>query len=201
MSNGKENPAEPVEYVVTPRLNPKLTPEEMRTLDELLAVRDAAEEGRQEITPKIPELLRDVMAFHEKFGITYEGKPRILPFDLAEFRMKFSDEEGAEYRDHAGQGLMAIAAGDNVEVTHHLEEILDALVDKLYVDLGTVYLHGLSEAFYTAWVRVHRANMAKVRCENVADSTRGSTYDVIKPEGWLAPSHTDLVEDHAHRSD
>ena len=67
-----------------------------------------------------------------------------------------------------------------------------ALVDLVYVAIGTAHLHGFD--FEEAWRRVHHANMQKIRTPNAEASTRGSKHDVIKPEGWEPPSHTDLVE-------
>ena len=149
-----------------------------------------------------PDFLLDVADFHEKFQLEYNGKPRVLPFDLGKFRLDFNQEELDEWKDFAGKGLMAVAQEpvDAADVTHCLEMQLDAHVDQLYVLLGTVYLQGLMPVFEEAWRRVHAANMAKVRAlRDGSDSKRGSAYDVVKPEGWIAPDHSDLVEDHAHR--
>lgn len=149
-----------------------------------------------------PDFLRDICDFHEKFQLAYNGKPRVLPFDIAKFRLDFNQEELDEWKDFAGQGLKAIAGEpvDQADVTHTLEMMLDAHVDQMYVLLGTVYLQGLMPVFEEAWRRVHEANMAKVRAlRDGSDSKRGSAYDVVKPEGWIAPDHSDLVEDHAHR--
>lgn len=49
--------------------------------------------------------------------------------------------------------------------------------------------------FNEAWSRVQRANMAKVRTARPEDSKRGSGFDVVKPPGWTAPDHSDLVSD------
>jgi hypothetical protein len=35
--------------------------------------------------------------------------------------------------------------------------------------------------------------MKKVRALRAVDSQRGSTYDVVKPSGWVAPDLSDLV--------
>lgn len=145
--------------------------------------------------------LRDIAEFHEKFGLEYNGKPRVLEQDLMEFRHKFMHEELTEYKDNAMGALFELGRKElhHTLITHHLEEQLDALVDLMYVALGTAYLHGFTrEKFYEAWRRVHAANMAKVRVERLEDSKRGSKYDVVKPAGWTAPSHTDLIEDHIH---
>lgn len=121
------------------------------------------------------DLMKDIRDFHEKFEIDYEGPPRFLPDDLAGFRVKFLTEELNEFI-HSEQ----------------LETDLDALVDLVYVALGTAYLQGFD--FNEAWRRVHEANMKKVRALSPADSKRGSTWDVVKPEGWQPPSLKDLVE-------
>lgn len=43
--------------------------------------------------------------------------------------------------------------------------------------------------FFKAWDRVHEANLKKRR----GPTARSSGYDLIKPEGWLAPDLSDLV--------
>ena len=127
----------------------------------------------------------DLEAFHERFGLEYTGMPRLLPGELLRFRVQFLQEELTEYISHIGK-----------EDTHDaLEEALDALVDLVYVAIGTAYLHGFTPAIFDeAWRRVQDANMSKKRVERASDSKRGSMYDVIKPPGWTPPSHTDLVK-------
>ena len=122
-------------------------------------------------------LTEDIKAFHEKYGLAYDGPPRQLVGDYHDFRQGFMQEELDEYQ-------AAHEAGD-------LAGQLDALVDLVYVALGTAYLQGFP--FGEAWKRVQAANMAKIRVERASDSKRGSTYDVVKPPGWEAPDHSDLV--------
>jgi predicted HAD superfamily Cof-like phosphohydrolase len=145
------------------------------------------------------DLMADIAAFHKKFSLEYDGPPRQLPTDLLNFRVKFLKEELREYEDDANACACHLLTDktDHANTTHLLEKQLDALVDLVYVALGTAYLQGFD--FNEAWRRVQDANMAKVRAFREADSKRGSTYDVVKPEGWEPPSHTDLVENHAHR--
>lgn len=123
-------------------------------------------------------MTKDIQDFHEKFGLGYDQGPRALDRELHKFRQAFMQEELDEY-----------------EAAHEADDLegqLDALVDLAYVLLGTAYLQGLP--FAEAWRRVHEANMAKVRVERAEDSKRGSTFDVVKPEGWTAPDHSDLVK-------
>lgn len=146
-----------------------------------------------------PSMFQDVVDFHKKFGIAYAGKPRVLPKGLQKFRDKFAREELTEYRHSIEALYFALKnpkASFDDEVAHNLEHALDALVDLTYVVLGTAHLHGFD--FDAAWRRVHAANMAKVKAKSAKDSKRKSTHDVVKPPGWKAPRHRDLVVSHAH---
>lgn len=121
---------------------------------------------------EVTSLTDDVRLFHEKFGLTYEGGPRILPDTLYDFRYTFLCEELAEYAE----------AWENKNIT----KMLDALVDLCYVLMGTAYLHGFD--FAGAWDEVHRANMRKVRAERPGDTKRDFQFDVVKPAGWQPPN-------------
>lgn len=157
------------------------------------------------------DLIADVEVFHKKFGLTYSGRPRVLHPELSEFRRKFMQEELIEYTEAAAlaeywlhvqnknQGIIDDATAERCarEIPHYLEKQLDALVDLVYVAIGTAEYHGFN--FREAWRRVHVANMKKERAQRASDSKRGTTYDVIKPPGWEAPSHADLVAEHDHK--
>lgn len=142
-------------------------------------------------------MIDDIQDFHDRFDIAYYGKPRNLPYDLMEFRENFMAEELQEYSHACYNCDMAIDENDRAEVTHQLEQQLDALVDLIYVALGTAHLQGFD--IEEAWKRVHEANMKKIRTPSADASQRGNKYDVIKPPDWVPPSHKDLVEDHIHQ--
>ena len=134
----------------------------------------------------------DISEFHERFHLNYTGRPRHLPPNILTVRATFMAEELGEYfglndaasKDHQAM-LMALYQQPP------LVDQLDALVDLVYVALGTSYLHGFD--FREAWSRVHKANMNKVRALRDDDSKRGSVYDVVKPSGWLPADLDDLV--------
>lgn len=155
----------------------------------------------ERLSAEAPRLMEDIREFHEKFGLEYKGKPRSLPPELSDFRLKFMREEFEEYDDATfiiKNELTQLNRDQDVGIiTINLEQQLDALVDLVYVALGTAYLHGFD--FNEAWRRVHAANMRKVRTLSADESKRGSIFDVIKPKGWTPPSHVDLVEDHEHQ--
>jgi len=114
----------------------------------------------------------DIVDFHEKFKLDYNGPPRELPDDLQRFRNQFMDEELTEYE-------FAVSLPNR-------EKMLDGLVDLVYVAIGTAYLHGFD--FDEAWRRVHEANMKKIAKPSIR-----SDYDVVKPAGWTSPDLSDLV--------
>ena len=117
-------------------------------------------------------MYKDIQDFHRRYDLSYEGQPRQLPKELAAFRIKFLKEELREYEK-------AVAEKD-------LEGQFDALIDLVYVAIGTSYLQGFPWA--AGWYEVHKANMKKVRVTTQKDSKRGSTYDVVKPSGWKKPN-------------
>jgi predicted HAD superfamily Cof-like phosphohydrolase len=123
-------------------------------------------------------MINDIKEFHEKFELTYEGKPTALPIEVARFRMNFMHEELEEY---------AVAV-----INKDLEGQLDALVDLVYVALGTAYLQGLP--FQAAWDEVHACNMRKVKAgPNGEGSKRGSKHDVVKPLDWVGPDYSKIL--------
>jgi len=152
--------------------------------------------------------LVDLTDFHEKFGLEYNGKPRGLPIDLFEFRHKFAEEELGEWYD-SGMALAIELQKDPSEqdqllIRSLLELNLDAVIDILYIVLGTAYLQGYFPILEEAWRRVQVANMSKIRKirsdGTEKDSGRAPAYDVVKPADFIPPSHLDLVADNAHIS-
>lgn len=122
-------------------------------------------------------MMKDIRAFHDKFGLSQPGEPRMLDLEQSMFRVACLKEEVAEFE-------VAMAMGNTVEA-------FDALIDLVYFALGTAHIMNLP--FEEGWKRVHEANMKKERAKRPSDSKRGSGYDVVKPAGWNAPVLDDLV--------
>ena len=124
----------------------------------------------------MPTPFQHVGNFHHKFGlysVTHDGvKQQNVPDDLVMFRLKFLEEELRELKE----------AYENDD----LIQVADSLVDLEYVTLGTAHLHGFP--YPQLFAEVQRANMEKERCIRQQDSSRGSTWDVIKPAGWRPPN-------------
>lgn len=116
-----------------------------------------------------------VRQFHEKFKIGYDGPPRLLPPELA-WRREFLNEELREYDE-------AVATGD-------LAKAFDALIDLVYVAIGSAVLHGFP--WEAGFAEVHKANMAKRL--SVEGEGRG-TNDIVKPQGWTPPNMEEVLAD------
>jgi len=140
-----------------------------------------------------PSMTKDIEDFHRRFLLIYQGKPRRIPEDIFKFRLRFMAEELCEYAGVPEVTKQLIqSALENEATPIALTDQFDALIDLVYVALGTSYLHGFP--FQAGWSRVHKANMLKVRALNANESRRHSIYDIVKPPNWQAPTLEDLIE-------
>ena len=92
------------------------------------------------------DMVKDMHDFHEKFDIAYDEDPRKLPKAIAEFRVKFLNEE------LINEYVPAVMKGD-------LTEQIDGLFDIIYVAMGTLYLMGVD--IEGVWNEGHASNMSK----------------------------------------
>ena len=124
-------------------------------------------------------LIKDIDQFHKKFKFEKNDKVGIPENkELVNFRTSFLIEELAEY-------TQAITKGDSAAA-------LDALVDIVYIALGTAWLFNLP--FHKAWKEVQRANMTKIRAKSKSKK-RGTKFDVVKPKDWKAPNIERILEE------
>ena len=89
------------------------------------------------------------------------------------FRVDFLEEELTETR--------------NAQKVIDSEEIVDGLVDLCVVAIGTLDAFGVDP--YKAWDSVLEANMAKEPGVKEGRPNPLGLPDLMKPEGWTAPSH------------
>lgn len=125
------------------------------------------------------DILKDIDNFHKKYGFEKNEKIDIPNnSELINFRTAFLMEELAEYTN-------AITKKDAAGA-------LDALVDIVYIALGTAWLFNLP--FEKAWNEVQKANMSKIRAKDKTGK-RGTKFDVIKPKDWKAPNIEKIIEE------
>jgi predicted HAD superfamily Cof-like phosphohydrolase len=125
------------------------------------------------------DILKDIDNFHKKYGFEKNEKVDIPNNnELINFRTAFLMEELAEYTN-------AITKKDAAGA-------LDALVDIVYIALGTAWLFNLP--FEKAWNEVQKANMSKIRAKDKTGK-RGTKFDVVKPKDWKAPNIEKIIEE------
>jgi predicted HAD superfamily Cof-like phosphohydrolase len=119
----------------------------------------------------------DIYMMHTKFGVKewFEANKdnKDLMDNYLRFRLSMCKEELDETLD-------AIEAKDP-------EEIVDGLIDLCVFAIGTLDVFGIDAN--EAWDRVYGANMAKSPGIKEGRPNPFGLPDLIKPEGWVAPSH------------
>ena len=119
----------------------------------------------------------DIAMMHHKFGVRQwfeENKSNKELMDkYLRFRLSMCKEELDETLD-------AIEAKDP-------EEIVDGLIDLCVFAIGTLDVFGVDAN--VAWDRGYEANMAKSPGVKEGRPNPFGLPDLIKPEGWTAPTH------------
>jgi predicted HAD superfamily Cof-like phosphohydrolase len=119
----------------------------------------------------------DITMMHYKFGVKewFEKNKhdKELMNNYLNFRLAMCKEELDETMD-------AIEAKDP-------EEIVDGLIDLCVFAIGTLDVFNVDAN--EAWDRVYEANMAKSPGVKEGRPNPFGLPDLIKPEGWTAPTH------------
>lgn len=153
------------------------------------------------------DVFRDVAMFHRKFGLPNDEdlttEPQLLDRDLFVFRMGFLIEELSEFAEAHGYPSLACrleelkkGLADELDagpLGSDLAAAGDALIDLIYVAIGTMHFMGLPGRIM--WGNVQIANIAKERATGVDDprSKRQHRFDVVKPPGWRPPDHAPAI--------
>ena len=121
----------------------------------------------------------DIEEMHDKYRVMEWVNIKIAKGDIEsieeflKFRMKFLDEELAETK--------------TAVETKDAEEVVDGLIDLCVVAIGTLDAFGIDA--HMAWKEVFRANMEKEIGVKESRPNPLGLPDLVKPEGWTAPSH------------
>lgn len=120
--------------------------------------------------------VEDIAHMHDKYGV----HGAIEKFDAEKlkafltFRANFLQEEL-----------------DELKTATNADDVVDALIDLCVVAIGT--LDAFRVDSYKAWNVVHEANMNKEVGVKASRPNPLGLPDLIKPEGWTAPTHADNV--------
>jgi NTP pyrophosphatase (non-canonical NTP hydrolase) len=119
--------------------------------------------------------VNDIKDMHHKYGVHewVKNNPEKLE-QLLHFRVAFLKEEFDETFKAVGE--------------KDAEEIVDGLIDLCVVAIGTLDLMGVDA--HEAWHVVNKANMAKEVGVKESRPNPLGLPDLVKPEGWVAPSHS-----------
>lgn len=117
---------------------------------------------------KMTDMVKDLKAFHEAFDCARNTNPTIVDDASALLRAKLLISEASET-------VEAMANKDMVE-------ILDGLVDTLYVTVGAAVSYGLGDILMEAFDLVHINNMSKLGPDG--KPLKDASGKVIKPEGY-----------------
>lgn len=115
---------------------------------------------------------KDIYDMHKHFGF-HEAVEKLDQDKLNQylkFRIDFLQEELNELKN-AESG----------------EDVVDALIDLCVVAIGTLDLYDVDA--HKAWDEVHKANMSKRAGIKPNRPNPLGLPDLMKPEGWQAPSH------------
>lgn len=117
----------------------------------------------------------DIANMHKYYGVN----EKVVEFDqeklkkFLDFRIAFLEEELAETKKAVRE--------------KNAEEIVDGLIDLCVVAIGTLDSMGVD--CHEAWTQVLRANLAKEVGIKPERPNPLGLPDLIKPQGWKAPSH------------
>ena len=114
----------------------------------------------------------DIAMMHEKYGVhpVVEKMNADTLKQFLEFRVRFLEEELTELKNAT-----------------NADDAVDALIDLCVVAIGTLDVFGVDS--HKAWDAVLIANMNKEVGIKESRPNPLGLPDLIKPTGWVAPSH------------
>lgn len=121
------------------------------------------------------DMFKDVIDFHDAFGILNSDRAIFPNQDTRDLRIKLLKEEFDEYME--------------AEENDDFIEVADALADLIYIACGTAASYGIP--LNKVFEEVHRSNMAKLVDGKPLKRADGK---VIKPEGWTPPDIEGVIK-------
>ena len=121
----------------------------------------------------------DIGDMHHKFGVNYWFD---CNKDNKELMQKYMNFRMLMIQEELHETMSAVNSGNS-------EEVVDGLIDMCVFAIGTLNVMGIDSE--KAWNAVHDANMVKSPGVKAERPNPFGLPDLIKPEGWVGPSHED----------
>ena len=123
-------------------------------------------------------------------NIVLENVPVLLVKVIKVPELADKEEVVEEELDEMKKAMDEFDAG-SIDANTAADDIVDALIDLCVVAIGTLDAYDIDS--YVAWNRVHQANMKKEVGVKASRPNPLGLPDLVKPEGWVAPTHKDNV--------
>lgn len=123
--------------------------------------------------------VEDVNKMYDKYGMFDWVKMKREDKDMMKAFLKYRINHISEEKKELDDAL----ANENAE------EIVDAMIDICVLSIGTLQLFGVNAK--KAWDEVLRANITKERGIKPGRPNPYGLPDLMKPEGWKGPDHSD----------
>ena len=124
--------------------------------------------------------IHKVREFHDVFGLEYSTEPNAnINKRIYELRHRLMQEENDEY-------LEACEKGD-------LNQIADALGDKMYILFGSIIAHGLQHKIEEIFHEIHRSNMSKL--DDEGKPIYREDGKIMKSKNYFLPDIKKVLEE------
>jgi len=123
--------------------------------------------------------LLQLRAFQTAFNAPMPEKPTMLDSKRAHLRQRLLQEEVTELKK-----------------AETLEDVSDAIIDSMYILLGTAHEYGIADRLSLMFDEVHSANMRKLGDDGKPIYRKDGK--VLKPEGWMPPNLKTILSRRFH---
>lgn len=137
------------------------------------------------------EILK-VLEFQKGVNAPLPEIPTMLPIERANLRQDLLQEEVTEITTAVNDWYFPSEEPRFTSEEDALTEVLDGLVDVLYIVLGTAHEYGLADRLVFAFNEVHRSNMTKFGENGTAIFREDGK--LLKPETYRKPNLSQIVK-------
>lgn len=123
--------------------------------------------------------IEQVAEFQKAFNSPVNDQPTNLDFDRAMLRKRLIEEE-------VGELSVATVKNDHVE-------ILDAIIDSMYILIGTAHEYGVAKYLEKAFDEVHASNMSKL--DRDGKPLFREDGKVMKSENYFKPNLKKIIDE------